>query len=506
MRILYLDIDSLRPDHLGCYGYHRKTSPNIDRVAGEGVRFDNLYVTDAPCLPSRTALWSGRFGIHTGVVNHGGVAAEPFNQGPDRGFRSRLGATNWMTCLRERGLKTATVSPFGERHSAWHWYAGFSEIHNTGKCGIERADEVAPVALDWIKRNARDENWFLHVNFWDPHTGYRTPASFGDPFAADPLPAWLTEEVRQQHWKGVGPHSAREIPGFSDEPYNDPELGYDSYPRQPWKADSMAVVRQMFDGYDTAILFADHYVGQLLNALADQNVLDDTVIVISSDHGENLGELNVYGDHQTADQITTRVPLIVRWPGITKQRGAKSGGPSGGPGRVDSALHYHFDFAATMIELTGGEVPAIWDGRSFADAFKAQREQGRDFLVVSQNAWSCQRSVRFEDYLAIRTYHDGYRGYPESMLFDLKRDPHEQHDLAPARPDLMARAMSMLSGWHAEMMRTATHPTDPMWTVLSEGGPAQTRGTLKAYCDWLRKTDRGHWADFLIARHPTEYM
>ena len=77
MRILYIDIDSLRPDHLGCYGYHRNTSPNIDRIAAEGVRYENCYVTDAPCLPSRTALWSGRFGIHNGVINHGGVASEP---------------------------------------------------------------------------------------------------------------------------------------------------------------------------------------------------------------------------------------------------------------------------------------------------------------------------------------------------------------------------------------------------------------------------------------------
>src|SRR5690349_1376835 len=128
MRILYIDIDSLRPDHLGCYGYHRRTSPNIDRVAAAAVRFDNCHVSDAPCLPSRTALWSGRFGIHTGVITHGGTAAEPFIQGPHRGFKSRLGLTSWMHCLRQAGLKTVTVSPFGERHSAWHWYAGFSEI------------------------------------------------------------------------------------------------------------------------------------------------------------------------------------------------------------------------------------------------------------------------------------------------------------------------------------------------------------------------------------------
>ena len=76
MRILYIDIDSLRPDHLSCYGYPRQTSPNIDALAAEGVRFVNFYATDTPCLPSRTAFFGGRFGTVTGVVNHGGVYAD----------------------------------------------------------------------------------------------------------------------------------------------------------------------------------------------------------------------------------------------------------------------------------------------------------------------------------------------------------------------------------------------------------------------------------------------
>ena len=70
MRILFIDIDTLRPDHLGCYGYHRNTSPNIDRLARTGVRFENCYVSDAPCLPSRSGLWSGRTGFHNGAINH----------------------------------------------------------------------------------------------------------------------------------------------------------------------------------------------------------------------------------------------------------------------------------------------------------------------------------------------------------------------------------------------------------------------------------------------------
>jgi choline-sulfatase len=114
MRILYIDIDTLRPDHLGCYGYHRHTSPNIDALAERGVTFENCYNSDAPCLPSRSALWSGRCGFHTGVVGHGGTAADPFIEGTSRGFRDVFDATSWTSALRRTGLHTVTVSPFAE--------------------------------------------------------------------------------------------------------------------------------------------------------------------------------------------------------------------------------------------------------------------------------------------------------------------------------------------------------------------------------------------------------
>jgi choline-sulfatase len=113
MRVLYLDVDSLRPDHLGCYGYPRDTSPNIDALAARAgaVRFTDCYASDVPCLPSRTAMFGGRFGIHNGVVNHGGAASELFPDGYGREFRSKLGDANWMTCLRNLGMRTTTVRP-----------------------------------------------------------------------------------------------------------------------------------------------------------------------------------------------------------------------------------------------------------------------------------------------------------------------------------------------------------------------------------------------------------
>lgn len=86
MNVLMIDIDTLRPDHMGCYGYRRNTTPNIDEVAREGVRFQNMFCSDAPCLPSRASLLSGMFGIKNGVVGHGGTAADRFRGGRREDF------------------------------------------------------------------------------------------------------------------------------------------------------------------------------------------------------------------------------------------------------------------------------------------------------------------------------------------------------------------------------------------------------------------------------------
>ncbi|MBZ0297829.1 MAG: sulfatase-like hydrolase/transferase [Anaerolineae bacterium] len=483
MRVLYIDIDSLRPDHLGCYGYHRNTSPNIDALAEQSVRFDNVYISDAPCLPSRTALWSGRCGFRNGVVGHGGTAADPFVEGPTRGFRDVFAYTGWMAALRQAGMYTATVSSFGERHAAWHWYAGYNEIYNPGKRGMDTADDVTPVALEWLQQHGEQDNWFLHVNYWDPHTPYRTPEAFGNPFENDPLPDWMTEDMRKARWEGFGPHSAQEPHGYGEEVM-------DKYPRLPKQLDSMESLKRWIDGYDVGIRYVDEHIGRLVNALSEMGILDDTVIVISADHAENQGELNVFGDHQTADDATCRIPLIIRW--------------AGSQARVDHGLHYHFDWAATLIELAGGQVPDNWDGQSFAEAFQAGEEGGREYLVTSQNAWACQRGVRFDRYLCLRSYHDGYKMVEPLMLFDLEADPHEQHDLSAEMPEVVNGAMSLLANWEHEMMLRSEHDVDPLMTVLREGGPFHTRGELAAYLKRLRATDRGAHADRLETLHPDE--
>ena len=487
MRILYLDLDTTRPDHLGCYGYHRNTSPNIDRIAGAGVRFENCHCSDAPCLPSRTALMTGRFGIHTGVVNHGGACAEMRAEGASRLFKERLCHDSLPGVLRRAGMRTASISPFAERHASWSFYAGFTEMHNTGLSGNESAEQVTPTALKWIADNAAGDNWFLHVNYWDPHGPYRAPGEFGDPFADAPLPAWLTKDVLTEHRKMVGPHKPRELAMFDNSVRP-------QYPRYPGEIENMDDLRRVIDGYDCGVAYMDQHVGQLFDALAAQGVMDDLVVVISADHGESLGELGIYGEHATADLPTTRIPMIVRWPGCSG-------------GSVATGLQYNLDLVATLAELLGVPGSDRWDGRSFAPTILRGEDCGREYLVVSQCAHVCQRSVRFGSWLYVRTYHDGFHLFDREMLFDVQADPHEQHNLAGQRSDVCQQAVYHLNEWHDDMMATqpSGYDADPLWTVMQEGGPLHARGRLAEYCRYLERTGRGAAIAELKRRHPREF-
>lgn len=486
MRVLFLDLDTLRPDHLSCYGYHRNTSPNIDRVAQEGVLFENYYCSDAPCLPSRSALMSGRFGIHTGVVGHGGTAADPVIQGAGRGFRDRYDSECLPRVFRRAGMKTVSISPFGERHAAWWFYAGFNEIHNTGRGGGESAEEITPAALQWIDAHATEDNWFLHVNYWDPHTPYRAPEEFGNPFADDPLPEWLTDEVLESHQNQVGPHKPWEIAMYDDR--ENPR-----HPRQPGKLSDRAQLRRMIDGYDCGIAYMDTHIGQLFARLEEKGVMDDLVIVISSDHGENQGELGIYGEHGTADHITCRIPMIIRWP---------ERAPAG---HRDTGLHYNLDLGPTLAEMFEQKPMPAWDGQSYAPALTDGSDCGRDQLVLSQCCHVCQRGVRFGPWLYMRTYHDGYHLFPEEMLYNVDEDPHEQSNLAETHPELCREGAHRLLGWHDRMMDTMDSRVDPLWTVMKEGGPFHARGHLPHYVEYLEKTGRQWAIPELKKRHPGEF-
>jgi arylsulfatase A-like enzyme len=249
----------------------------------------------------------------------------------------------------------------------------------------------------------------------------------------------------------------------------------------------------MVDGYDTAISYADENIGRILAALDELGILHDTAVILSADHGECLGELNAYGGHCFADACTTRVPLIVRWPGVTDALA----------GRCDDGLHYHFDLAATVNALLGARIPAEWDAESMMAALRGKKDAARNHLVVSQLAQTCQRAVLFCDggsaYLYLRTFRSGFYPIPRELLFDISRDPHEIRDIARERCDLTTGASELLDGWSDAMLQDRGHD-DPIRTVLAEP-PARDLGS---YIGRLKDTGREDWIREVARREAEE--
>ena len=123
--------------------------------------------------------------------------------------------------------------------------------------------------------------------------------------------------------------------------------------------------------------------------------------------------------------------------------------------------------------------------------------------VRKPKTWACQRSARWDRYLLIRSYHTGFKNYPELMLFDVEADPHEAEDLAAARPDLVAQGLARIDEWQTDELRRSHTATDPLWAVMREGGPfhASFRSPAFAkYLDRLRHTGRAGFAEDLERR------
>ncbi len=481
MRVLYIDIDTLRPDHMSCYGYPRATTPNLDAVAAAGVRFDKVYCSDAPCLPSRAALVTGMFGIRNGAVAHGGTAADKRLLGRGRDFTDAIDNGGYHYVYRRAGLHTASISTFPERHSSFWYDAGLNEIHNIGKRGIESGEEVLPVALTWVERNAAKDDWYLHLHLWDPHTPYRTPADYQNPFEGDALPTWVTPEIFLEQQKLVCPHGVNEISMYDDRENK-------RFPKHPGAAHTYEELRRVIDGYDCGIHYADFLLGQLFDALRAKGVYDDLAIIVSSDHGENMGEWGIYGEHATADHATCHIPLLIKWPG-------------GQAGHVDDGLHYLLDLPPTVAELLNVPASPHWDGESLAPAILKGKPCGREALVISQMAHVCQRSARFGDWLYVRTIHDGFHLWDKEMLFNLADDPHQRHDIKAEHPEVCAAGAKIILDWQEEQMAKSISDADPMWTVMREGGPYHTWGSLNRYCEHLEKTGRAEGAKRLLEKH-----
>lgn len=433
MRIIYFDLDCVRKDHLGLYGYNRNTSPNMDHLAQSSVVFENCFVSDAPCLPSRAALFSARPGISNGVISHEFPGCE-FR------FPGKEGMPNYypeytmpMRMLQENDYHTVTFSIFQQRHMAWWFNAGFSEVHNpTRPSAHENASDVNPRVIRWIEKNIADyDDLFLHIHYWDAHTPYHPSVEMIAQVADNPLPDYPDEATIQDHYANFyGPKSARDIMiRRGDQGYKSP------HPAMPDQISNREEFKHMLDSYDASIATVDRAIGEIIDALKAANAYEDTIIIISADHGEAVGQMGMYFEHGVAVDGVTNVPLIVHIPGVTDS------------GTHSEAMVYQYDFMATLLDLLNIQRPERWDAKSFLPALRGEDFTGRPFVVYGCGIFSLQRAIRTPDYALVWIYHPGCSPLDERYLFDIQNDPNQTTNIIDTQPDVVQELESAYLKW-----------------------------------------------------------
>lgn len=451
MRVLLVDIDSLRPDHLDCYGYSRETAPTIADVAAEGVRFENCYVSDSPCLPSRTALATCRFGIDTGVVTHYGEGQWYDNPGSGHDLDQERILS--FQHLAHNDVYTASVSSFAERHMAYHFSGAFQEsiqpTAETGLLAVEDAAAVTASALTWLESHAAEDDWLLHVNYWDVHHPYQGVSDFVEPVRqSGPGPSFPDEDAIADQQGMVGTRTADLWPNPAEYGAEWYEEKYSERP-MPERVQSRTDVEQIVDGYDAAIRKVDDEVARLLAALEAAGVREETAIVVTGDHGEALGEHGIYAEHALPHPPCQRVPLIVSWPGVTAER----------RGAAIDEFVYQFDLMATVCDLFDVSIPAGWDAEPFTEALRSAEFEGREYVVSGHGIYTYGRAVYQDEWVYVRLLHPGVFAYPGmfndpdlpgeglELLHHLGEDPHMTENLVDVEPTVAERFRARLDTW-----------------------------------------------------------
>lgn len=422
--IVVIGIDTLRPDHLGCYGYHRPTSPHIDALAEESVVFETAIAAGIPTTPSFTTLLTGLHPYRHRIVSH-----PPKRRLPE-------GTVLLPELAQRAGYRTVACDNLvvqAAGRASW-FTRGYEEYSGFSYAPFgDQSAQLTDRALGFVAENG-DRPLFLFLHYWDPHTPY------------GPRPPYDT-----MHYEpGSGPVDLADVRAIRPE-YYDAFLG-EMRLRHP---DDYAYVVAQYDGEVSQV---DHEVGRLVSGLRELGAWDDTILLLLSDHGECFGEGDFYFDHHGLYDAVTRIALLLRVPGQS-------------PTRVASLVS-HEDLLPTLGELAGLETPAYpLSGTSLLPLLSGA-DAVRERVISAECTRQASLALRTARHKLIVPIVEDAEGAPipdfygrprrpDPLLFDLAADPGETHDLAPTRPRLVAEMRAELDAWAREMEQPAGEP-DPI--------------------------------------------
>lgn len=431
--LVLLTIDTLRPDHLGCYGYGEPTSPYIDALAAESVVFERAFAAGIPTMPSFTTLFSGLHPYRHGITAHSSEQrlSEDIILLPQLAKQAgyvTIGIDNLIVQASGRGSWFARGFDF---------YSGFLY-----KPFSNQTEQLTDRALGFID-DYQDKPFFLYMHLWDPHTPYGPPPPY---------------DTLHYHPERVGSETPTlaAVKAIAPE-YYEAFLG-DMKLRVP---DDYAYVVAQYDG---EISYVDSQIGRIIAHLKARGLWDNTILVLMSDHGECFGEGNLYFDHHGLYDAVLRIALMCRAPGIA-------------PGR-SAVMVSTEDVLPTLSELCG--LPGVTyplTGHSFAPAWHGDNIPIRDHIIAAESSRQASLCWRTDTWKLIQPLaHDqhgnpipdlyGRSRDPNLLLFDLQDDPREQHDVSQQFPAMRDKLARDLAQWRSAEV-AARGGFDPMLEGLS---------------------------------------
>jgi len=465
--VLFLHTDQQRYSALGCAGNDAIQTPHLDRLADEGLRFSRAFVQSPVCMPSRESYLTGRYPSELGIFRNGSPLPEDVRTLPEylnsRGYdTANLGKLHFLPhAARDHtqphpsyGFDHLEISDepgcYPDAYRAWVARQEPDALDDVSvglppaakrqqpasvKRGIEHpqhrfpkepvpfpADDdlthtafVARRTIDYLERH-RDDRFLCVSGFYSPHSPWVAPRRFIEMYDPGELPVpELPDELERQ--RADLSADAPEDPTFSE-----------------------AERRGAYRGYYAMVSEVDHWVGQILDTLSELGIREETLIVFTSDHGEDLGDHCSYGKGFPARDNVSRVPLVVAGPGVEG-------------GRVVDGLVELVDLVPTLIDLTGGPVPSDLQGNTLAPALAGEAVPERDAAVTESHDGKVLRTDQYR--YTIST--DG-----EERLYDLAEDPMEYDDVSDdpeyneAITDCRRRLLQRLSTIDARRHRERT--------------------------------------------------
>jgi len=406
MRVMLVFFDTMRYDHASFNGYERKTTPVLDELAEEAAVFANCYATDVPTQPCYTATLTGMRGIKTGVVTHG----QPDETIP-------RGLETLATVLARKGVLTAAVSTL-YRFNRWYAQGFVHYIQPDIATWLQHVtcEAVNREAIPWLKAHAH-RDFFLFLHYWDPHTPYNlAPRKYVEKFySGDPYDAANTSlaDLRSR-----------------------PLMNFFIQGAVPELKDGLTDLEYPVAQYDGEINYADEHFGDVIDVLRKEKVLDDTLLIFTSDHGEAMrGEHGIYFDHMDAYEQVSHVPLFIRLPGKAKAR------------KIEAFVQ-HVDLAPTILEAFGARTPDSYDGMSLWPLLKGETDAHREFVVTNQGLWSAQRAYRTREWTLVRTYAPGMvEQAPPWELFNRRKDPAESNNVSAQESGVFEELKAAYLDW-----------------------------------------------------------